>query len=69
MCRAIWRRSMPSQPVLGSRGGESIRVLLSADVPQLDVRADGLLWVTDAKGRGQALRARSRSQPLEQGFW
>ncbi|MGH7217021.1 MAG: SpoIID/LytB domain-containing protein [Nitrospiraceae bacterium] len=36
---------------------ESIRVLLSAEVPRLDIRADGPLWVTDAKGRGQALRA------------
>lgn len=36
---------------------ESIRVLLSAEVPRLDIRADSPLWVTDAKGRGQAQRA------------
>jgi stage II sporulation protein D len=41
----------------GAEAAESIRVLLSADVPRLDIRADGPLWVTDAKGRGQPLRA------------
>jgi len=41
----------------GAEAAESIRVLLSADVPRLDIRADGPLSVTDAKGRGQALRA------------
>lgn len=41
----------------GAEAAESIRVLLSADVSRLDIRADGLLWVTDAKGRGQALHA------------
>lgn len=41
----------------GAEAAESIRVLLSADVPRLDIRTDGPLWVMDAKGRGQALRA------------
>jgi len=41
----------------GAEAAESIRVLLSADVARLDIRADGPVWVTDAKGRGQALRA------------
>ena len=41
----------------GAEAAESIRVLLSAEVPRLDFRADGPLWVTDAKGRDQALRA------------
>ena len=41
----------------GAEAAESIRVLLSAEVPRLDFRADSPLWVTDAKGRGQALRA------------
>jgi stage II sporulation protein D len=41
----------------GAEATESIRVLLSAEVPRLDIRADGPLWVTDAKGRDQALRA------------
>ena len=40
----------------GVEAAEPIRVLLSADVPRLEFRAEGLLWVTDAKGRGQALR-------------
>ncbi len=41
----------------GAEATVAIRVLLSADVPRLDIRADSPLWVTDAKGRGQALRA------------
>jgi len=41
----------------GAEAAESIRVLLSAEVPRLDIRADSPLWVTDAQGRGQALRA------------
>ena len=41
----------------GAEAAQSIRVLLSADVSQLNVRADHPLWVTDANGRGQALRA------------
>ena len=41
----------------GAEAAESIRVLLAADVPKLDIRANGSLWVTDAKGRDQVLRA------------
>lgn len=41
----------------GAEAAESIRVLLAADVPRLDIRANGSLWVTDAKGRDQVLRA------------
>jgi stage II sporulation protein D (peptidoglycan lytic transglycosylase) len=41
----------------GAEAAELIRVLLSAEVPRLDVRAESPLWVADAKGRGQALRA------------
>ena len=40
----------------GAEAAQSIRVLLSADVTRLDIRADSPLWVTDAKGPGQALR-------------
>lgn len=36
---------------------QSIRVLLSADVSQLDIRGEGALWVADIKGHGQAMRA------------
>lgn len=43
--------------VPGVEAAQSIRVMLSADVAQLNVRADRSLWVTDATGRGQALRA------------
>ena len=41
----------------GAEAAESIRVLLAADVPRLDIRANGSLWVTDEKGRDQVLRA------------
>ena len=47
---------------------ESIRVLLSAEVPRLDIRADSPLWATDAKGRGQALRASVQVAAAEGGF-
>ena len=40
----------------GAEAAEPIRVLLSADVPRLDIRADSPLWLTDAQGRSQALR-------------
>ncbi len=47
---------------------ESIRVLLSAEVPRLDIRADSPLWATDAKGRSQALRASVQVAAVEGGF-
>ncbi|MDW7655522.1 MAG: SpoIID/LytB domain-containing protein [Nitrospiraceae bacterium] len=43
--------------VPGVEAAQSIRVMLSVDVAQLNVRADRSLWMTDATGRGQALRA------------
>jgi stage II sporulation protein D len=52
----------------GAEAAQSIRVLLSADVAQLDVRADRPLWVTDAKGHGQALRASVQVAAAEKGF-
>jgi stage II sporulation protein D len=42
--------------ISGAEAAQSIRVLLATDVLRLDVRADSSLWVTDEKGRGQALR-------------
>jgi stage II sporulation protein D len=57
VCRAILAGACLLSLSSGVEAAESIRVLLSADVPLLDIRADGLLWVTDAQGRGQALRA------------
>ncbi len=41
----------------GAEAAQSIRVLLSADVPQLEIRADSPLWMTDTQGRGQSMRA------------
>jgi stage II sporulation protein D len=52
----------------GAEAAESIRVLLSADVLRLDIRADSPLWVTDAKGRGQALRAPVQVAAAGEGF-
>jgi stage II sporulation protein D len=51
-----------------AKAAESIRVLLSAEVPRLDIRADGPLWVTDAKGRDQALRASVQVEAAGVGF-
>jgi stage II sporulation protein D len=45
-----------------------LRVLLSADVPRLDVRADSSLWVTEAKGHSQTLRAPVQIIAAEAGF-
>ncbi len=52
----------------GAEAAESIRVLLSAEVPRLDIRADGPLWVTDAKGRDQALRVSVQVEAAGVGF-
>jgi len=52
----------------GARAAESIRVLLSAEVPRLDIRADGSLWVTDAKGRDQGFRASVQVEAAGVGF-
>ena len=51
-----------------AKAAESIRVLLSAEVPRLDIRADGPLWVTDAKGRDQAQRASVQVEAAGVGF-
>ena len=52
----------------GAEAAEPIRVLLSPDVPRLDIRTDGSLWVMDAKGRGQALRTPVQIAATETGF-
>jgi stage II sporulation protein D len=52
----------------GVEAAESIRVLLSADAPRLDIRADSPLWLTDAIGRGQALRAPVQIAAVGTGF-
>lgn len=52
----------------GAEAAQSIRVLLSTDLPQLEIRADSPLWVTDAKGRGQALGASVQVAAAEGGF-
>jgi stage II sporulation protein D len=52
----------------GVEAAESIRVLLSADVPRLDIRSNHPLWVTDAKGRRQALRVPAQVSVAGKGF-
>ena len=52
----------------GAEAAQSIRVLLSADVPQLEIRADSPLWVTDAQGRGQSLRVTAQVVASGTGF-
>lgn len=56
LCRAIGVGVCLLSLISGAEAAQSIRVLLSTDVLRLDVRADSSLWVTDEKGRGQALR-------------
>ena len=57
VCRAVMAGACLLSLSSGVEAAESIRVLLSSDVPRLDIRADSPLWLTDAIGRGQALRA------------
>jgi len=57
VCRAILAGACLFSLSSGAEAAESIRVLLSADVPRLDVRADSPFLVTEAKGHGQTLRA------------
>ena len=52
----------------GAEAAESLRVLLSADVLRLDIRTSGPLWLTDAKGRDQALRTPAQVSASETGF-
>lgn len=52
----------------GAEAAESLRVLLSADVPRLEIRTAGPLWLTDAKGRDQALRTPAQVSASETGF-
>ncbi|MEK7235492.1 MAG: SpoIID/LytB domain-containing protein [Nitrospirota bacterium] len=68
LCRAIAAAACFLSLSSGAEAAQSIRVLLSADVPRLDVRADSPLWVTDAKGHGQTLRASVQVAAAENGF-
>ena len=56
VCRAILAGACLLSLSSGVEAGESIRVLLAADVSRLDIRADSPLWVVDAQGHGQAMR-------------
>src|ERR1700675_743338 len=68
VCRAIAAGACLLSLSSGAEAEQSIRVLLSADVPRLDVRGDSPLWVTDAKDRGQAVRAAVQVTATEKGF-
>jgi stage II sporulation protein D (peptidoglycan lytic transglycosylase) len=68
VCRAILAGACLLSLSSGAEAGESIRVLLSADVLRLEIRADSLLWVTDGKSRAQALHAPAQVAAAETGF-
>ena len=68
VCRAIVVGVCFFSLTSGAEAAESIRVLLSADVLRLDIRANSPLWVTDAKGRGQALRTSVQVAAAGRGF-
>jgi stage II sporulation protein D len=57
VCRAIAAGACLLGLCAEVEAAQSIRVLLSADVSQLDIRGEGALWVADIKGHGQAMRA------------
>lgn len=54
--------------VCGVSAAQSIRVLLAADVQRLDVRAEGPIWMTDAKDRGQAIKSVAQITANGSGF-
>jgi stage II sporulation protein D len=68
VCRAIVAGACFFSLTSGAEAAESIRVLLSADVLRLDIRANSPLWMTDAKGRGQALRTSVQLAVAGRGF-
>ncbi len=68
VCRAILAGACLLSLSSEVEAAESLRVLLSADVPRLNVRADSSLWVTDAKGRTQPLRSPVQVIAAEAGF-
>jgi len=68
VCRAIVAGAFLLSLSSGAEAAQSIRVLLSADVPQLDIRADSPLWVTDATGRGQVIRTSVQVAAAGTGF-
>jgi stage II sporulation protein D len=68
VCRAIVAGACFFSLTSGAEAAESIRVLLSANVLRLDIRANSPLWMTDAKGRGQALRTSVQLAVAGRGF-
>lgn len=68
LCRALVAGACVFGLVSGAEAAQSIRVLLSADVARLDIRADRPLWVTDAKGHSRALRSSVQIAAAGTGF-
>ena len=68
VCRAILAGACLLSLSSEVEATEPLRVLLSADVPRLDVRADSPLWVTEAKGHSHTLRAPVQVIAAEAGF-
>lgn len=54
--------------VSGVAAAQSIRVLLAAEVQRLDVRAEGPIWITDSKDRGQAIKSTTQITANGSGF-
>ena len=68
VCRAIAVGACLLGLTSGAEASQTIRVLLSANASQLDVRAARPLWVTDAKGHSQTLRTSVHVVAGEKGF-
>jgi stage II sporulation protein D len=68
VCRVLLAGACLLSLSSGAEAAQSIRVLLSSDVSQLDIRADSPLWVTDAQGHGQAMRASVQVATAGTGF-
>jgi len=68
VCRAILAGACLLSLSSEVEAADLLRVLLSADVPRLDVRAESSLWVTEAKGHSQTLRAPVQIIAAEAGF-
>jgi stage II sporulation protein D len=68
VCRAILAGACLLSLSSEVEAAESLRVLLSADVSRLDVRADSSLRVTEAKGQSQTLRTPVQIIAAEAGF-
>ncbi|TKB71670.1 MAG: SpoIID/LytB domain-containing protein [Nitrospira sp.] len=68
VCRAILAGACLLNLSSGALAAESIRVLLSADVPRLVIHAEGPLWAMDGYGHGRTLRGSVQVSVSDAGF-